>query len=256
MSSVETAMKFTFERIEPVSKKSRVVNLLRDAILSGAVGAGDQLVESRLAQQLGVGQALVREALIELEHAGLVLRTPFTGTMVPTLTLEDAEQIFEVRIELEPLAFELAATRADEAGIAAVSELVEQTRLAAKADDLEGFFDSHVSFRSKVWELSGNRYVQQALERVVIPLFGLYLSRSSGDRVGAPKILAMCLEHEDEILVAFRRRDGEAARRVARDFLVEAKNSLRTRLRSEMADEGGAPGVPTQMKSRPTNGGT
>src|SRR6185369_13329608 len=121
----------TFERIEQVSKKSRVVALLREAILSGRIKGGEQIVEAKLAQEFGVGQGLVREALIELEHRGFVLRTPFTGTTVPTLTLEDAQQIFEVRIELEPLAFSLAAKRATERDIAALSELIEKTKLDA-----------------------------------------------------------------------------------------------------------------------------
>ena len=110
-------MSATFERIEPISKKTRVVALLREAILSGRIKGGEQIVEAKLAQEFGVGQGLVREALIELEHHGFVQRTPFTGTTVPTLTLEDAQQIFEVRIELEPLAFSLAASRVTAADI-------------------------------------------------------------------------------------------------------------------------------------------
>src|SRR5881396_2700790 len=133
-------MSATFERIEPVSKKARVVTLLREAILSGAIKGGEPIVEGKLAQQFGVGQGLVREALIELEHHGFVQRTPFTGTTVTTLTLEDAQQIFEVRIELEPLAFHLAALRASEKDIASLKERIEKTRLEAKAEDLEGFF--------------------------------------------------------------------------------------------------------------------
>ena len=92
----------TFSKIEPLSKKTRVVTLIREAILSGAIQGGEQIVEAKLAQQLGVGQGLIREALIELEHHGFVQRTPFSGTTVSMLTLEDAQQIFEIRIELEP----------------------------------------------------------------------------------------------------------------------------------------------------------
>src|SRR6187399_1148700 len=131
----------TFERIEPVSKKTRVVTLLRQAILSGNIKGGEQIVEGKLAQEFGVGQGLIREALIELEHHGFVQRTPFTGTIVPMLTLEDAQQIFEVRIELEPLAFFLAAQRAHAKDVTLLSKLHEQTRLKAKAEDLEGFFE-------------------------------------------------------------------------------------------------------------------
>jgi DNA-binding GntR family transcriptional regulator len=56
-------------------------------------------------------------------------------------------KIFEVRIELEPLA--LAAIRANERDISALDELIEKTKLAAKADDLEEFFESHLNFRNK-----------------------------------------------------------------------------------------------------------
>src|SRR5438045_9018024 len=101
-------MTTTFQKIEPVSKKARIVTLLREAIISGAIQSGEQIVEGKIAQQFGVGQGLIREALIELEHQGFVQRTPFSGTQVPKLNLADAQQIFDIRIELEPLALELA----------------------------------------------------------------------------------------------------------------------------------------------------
>jgi len=224
----------TFERIEPVSKKTRVVSLLRQAILSGTIKGGEQIVEAKLAQEFGVGQGLIREALIELEHHGFVQRTPFTGTIVPMLTLEDAQQIFEVRIELEPLAFFLAARRASERDVAALTRIIDKTKIDAKAEDLEEFFESHLSFRKKVWELSGNRYLQQALERVVIPLYALYLIRRTYNREGIVQTLDECIEHQDRILDAFRRKDAEAGRLVARDFLVCMREYLGTRLVPEV----------------------
>jgi DNA-binding transcriptional regulator YhcF (GntR family) len=139
----------TFERLEPISKKTRVVNLLREAILSGTVKGGEQIVEAKLAQEFGVGQGLIREALIELEHHGFVQRTPFTGTTVQTMTIEDATQIFDVRIELEPLAFSLAAKRATPRDLSVLTEIVEKTKVEAKGDDLEAFFEAHLSFRKK-----------------------------------------------------------------------------------------------------------
>jgi DNA-binding GntR family transcriptional regulator len=220
----------TFERIEQISKKSRVVSLVREAILSGRIKGGEQIVEAKLAQEFGVGQGLVREALIELEHRGFVERTPFTGTTVPRLTLEDAEQIFEVRIELEPLAFSLAAKNANKQDIAILNELNEKTKVDAKAEDLDGFFESHLSFRKKIWDLSGNRYVQQALERVVIPLYALYLIRRPYNREGIVQTVFECIEHQDKTLEAFRRNDADGARKASRDFLERMKDYLGTRL--------------------------
>src|SRR5438046_10710924 len=115
----------TFQKIEPVSKKTRVIHLLREAIVAGQIQGGEQIVEAKIAQQFGVGQGLIREALIELEHQGFVLRTPFSGTHVQTLTLDDAQQIFDLRIELEPLAVYLAGTKATDRNHAAANDRVE-----------------------------------------------------------------------------------------------------------------------------------
>ena len=227
-------MSTTFERIEPISKKTRVVTLLREAILSGTIKGGEPIVEAKLAQQFGVGQGLVREALIELEHHGFVQRTPFTGTTVTTLTLEDAQQIFDLRVALEPLAFSFAAVRATARDIASLNNLIQKSRLEAKAENLEGFFETHLSFRNKVWEISGNRFVQQSLERVVIPLYALYLIRRTYNREGILQTIVECLEHQDRILDAFQRKDAETARQVAQEFLARMKEYLGTRLVPEI----------------------
>jgi len=219
-----------FERIEPVSKKTRVVALLREAILSGVIKGGDPIVEAKLAQEFGVGQGLVREALIELEHHGFVQRTPFTGTTVTTLTIEDAQHIFEVRIALEPLAFSLAAIRSNEQDIEILAEIIKKTKIEAEQEDLAGFFESHLEFRKNIWRISGNRYVQQALERVVIPLYALYLIRRPYNREGILQTVVECIEHQDRTLDALRAHDSKGASEFARAFLVRMKEFLGSRL--------------------------
>jgi DNA-binding GntR family transcriptional regulator len=220
----------TFEKIEPVSKKTRIVALLRDAIVSGTLQGGEQIVEGKIAKQFGVGQGLIREALIELEHQGFVQRTPFSGTQVPRLTLQDALQIFDIRIELEPLAFFLAGKAMDDEQLAELQAISGKMAAALKAEDLDSFFDSHLSFRKRIWKLSGNPYLQQALERVVIPLYALYLIRRSSSREGLLQTATDCFQHQDTILAAYREKDLKLARRVARDFLSQMKEYLEKRL--------------------------
>jgi DNA-binding GntR family transcriptional regulator len=219
-----------FQKIEPVSKKARLVTSLREAIISGAIETGEQIVEGKVAQQFGVGQGLIREALIELEHQGFVQRTPFSGTQVSKLSLEDAQQIFDIRIELEPLAFWLTGHRAAPEQMNEVIALADKAKRVATAETLDAFFDNHLLFRKKIWELSGNRYLKQTLERLVIPLYALYLIRRSYNRAGLLQTVIDCVEHQDKILQAYQRRDMEEAKRVARDFLSKMKEYLGTRL--------------------------
>src|SRR5262245_44109447 len=143
----------TFQKIEPITKKTRIVASLREAILSGAIRSGEQIVEGKLAQQLGVGQGLIREALIELEHHGFVQRTPFAGTQVTELTLQDAQQIYDLRIELEPLAVFLAGPNAHGQHLFELKEMADNARIASKAGDLAAFFENHLAFRKQVWPL-------------------------------------------------------------------------------------------------------
>src|SRR5687767_14733901 len=138
-----------FQKLQPVSKKTRVVSALKEAILAGALRSGDQIVEGKLAQQLGVGQGLIREALIELEHQGFVQRSPFSWTQVTTFTNEDADQIFEIRIEVEPLAFTLAAAKVTPEQIAQLWDLSSKAKEGAESGQLNVFFESHLAYRRK-----------------------------------------------------------------------------------------------------------
>ena len=220
----------TFQKIEPISKKARVVASLKEAIVNGAIQSGEQIVEGKIAQQFGVGQGLIREALIELEHQGLVQRTPFSGTQVSKVTLEDAQQIFDLRIELEPLAFFLAGGKATPDQLKELHALTVKARQSATAEDLDSFFDSHLAFRRRIWNLSGNRYLQQTLERLVIPLYALYLIRRSANRDGLMQTVIDCIEHQEKILQAYKAGNAEEAKQIGRDFLVRAKEYLGTRL--------------------------
>ena len=62
---------------------------LVDDILSGRLPPGTRIVETRLAQEFGVSQAPVREALRDLELFGFVISSPFRGTQVREITTED-----------------------------------------------------------------------------------------------------------------------------------------------------------------------
>jgi len=223
-------MPLTLQKIEPISKKTRIVASLREAMISGAIRGGEQIVEGKIAQQLGVGQGVIREALIELEHQGFVQRIPFAGTQVTELSLEDAQQIYDVRIELEPLAFFLAGPNASAQHISELREMSGKAKIASRAGDLASFYENHLAFSRKVWTLSGNRYLLQTLERIVIPLYALYMIRQSYNLEGILQTTIDCTDHQDRILAAYEQRNFEEARETARSFLERMKEYLGTRL--------------------------
>jgi DNA-binding GntR family transcriptional regulator len=84
------------------SRTVRVLEIIRNAILSGELAPGSALVEQELAAQLGVSKTPVREALKTLEGSGLVVMVPYRGATVRELTRSDAVAIYDLRLLLEP----------------------------------------------------------------------------------------------------------------------------------------------------------
>ncbi len=165
------------EPIQPISKKNQVALALKEAILAGTIQPGSPIVESKIAQQLGAGIPLVREALIELEHQGFVQRVPYKGTSVTRLEPRDVRRGFRLRVELESLAVEWAKENLTAADVSFLRDKVEGMRRAAEALDLNQFYECDLAFHRKLWELSDNPYLVEALERVVVPLFAFFLMK-------------------------------------------------------------------------------
>jgi DNA-binding GntR family transcriptional regulator len=146
----------------------------------------------------------VREALFELERAGLVTRIPNKGSFITKMTLEDALQIFRVRKELEALAVELAVEHMSPADLDVLQGFVDAMKTAAETSDLERFYQHDLEFHRALWRLSQNRYLASSLETLVVPLFAFFLIRTRLDyRVD---LLGSAQRHH-QLLDSIRNRD-------------------------------------------------
>jgi len=164
--------------IQPISKRDQVVRAVKEAILTGSIPPGASIVEARIAQQVGAGIPLVREALIQLEHHGFVQRTPYKGTTVTKLEPADIKQIFRLRVELEGLAIEWARENVTAADIEELRGVIKRMKQAAADLDMDQFYESDLDFHRKIWLMSGNSYLVDALERVTVPLFAFFVMKT------------------------------------------------------------------------------
>jgi len=135
----------------------------------------------RLAKQLGVGNTAVREALFELERAGLVTRIPNKGSFITKMTMEDAQQISvsERNSKVWPLNWLRSTFRP--ATSTSCRAWWTPLKTAAETSDIERFYQSDLEFHRTLWQLSGNRYLASSLETIVVPLFAFFLIRTRMD---------------------------------------------------------------------------
>lgn len=83
--------------------------VIREGIIGGTYAPGDHLRERELSDELGVSRVPVREALRGLEHEGFVTILPRRGAVVREMSLDDVDELFDLRCALEPLAAGAAA---------------------------------------------------------------------------------------------------------------------------------------------------
>jgi DNA-binding GntR family transcriptional regulator len=160
-----------FMPVRALSKSREVFQRLRDAIWSGDLEPGTALREAHLAKQLNVSQVPVREALLQLEHLGLVVRVPDRGTTVTKLTRTDIVQMMEVRRHLEELAFRLACSRITRSVEAELRSHLKRMGTLVEAKDHFGVAEEDFNFHKTVWRASGNDVLAATLERLCMAVY-------------------------------------------------------------------------------------
>jgi len=125
-------------------------------ILDGRLVPGEPLREAALAASLGVSRGPVREAFRALEEKGLVLVEKNHGVQVRTLSLEEADEIYEVRICLEELIGQKAAASADVAGRRELKAVLAQMEKASTLDDVNPYTSLNLAFHDALARLTGN----------------------------------------------------------------------------------------------------
>jgi DNA-binding GntR family transcriptional regulator len=134
------------------SLRHDVRNHLRNLILDGTLKPGDRIVESRLARELGISQAPIREALRELEQMGLVVNYPNRGSSVRQIDARDAEEMYTLRAHLEVMAIHLAAPRLTNDDLDALDSLIDQMVDAGDAADPDRLTELDTRFHEYICE--------------------------------------------------------------------------------------------------------
>ncbi|MEX1271302.1 MAG: GntR family transcriptional regulator, partial [Acidimicrobiia bacterium] len=160
-----------FEPLGTRTLRDQIADQIRQAIVGGVLTQGERLVERKLAAQFGASLSAVREALIELEAQGLVVRTRNSSTHVVRLDADDVEKLFKVRRALEGLVVEEAARCGTAEQLAGLRELLDGMRSDAEAERSGRFDERLVQFHRHVWEMADNSYLVDALQRTVLLYF-------------------------------------------------------------------------------------
>jgi DNA-binding GntR family transcriptional regulator len=201
--------------------REQIKDVLLQRIVAGEYQPGARLVETRIAQELGVSQAPVREALRDLEQLGCIVHEPFRGCSVRAFSAEELLEAFPVRAALEALAARLAAERISEDELLRLAELLDTMRGAAQRGDAHDQSQANASFHATIVRAARNPTLERQWS-FLEPYSRTYLT------VSQPGIDLLALsERHVPILEALRARDGEAAATAMHQHLMDAAELLK-----------------------------
>lgn len=207
--------------------------VIREKILSGELVEGAVLRQDALASQYGISRIPVREALRQLEAEGLVRFYPHRGAVVSSLSLEEIEELFDVRAMIEPDLLRRAIPRMTPAVLDRAGEILEMEAAAFECpSDIGAWGKYNWMFHSTLYRPANRPQTMEIIER---------LNRNVDRYLRIQLVLTQgttqAVEDHAALLDACRRRDVRNAVRMTKEHILNASRGLIACLSQERPEQ-------------------
>jgi GntR family transcriptional repressor for pyruvate dehydrogenase complex len=235
ISAATSGCRLMLKAIKKTRLYEEVVGQLHQLIDAGKLKAGDRLPSEReLAETFRVSRSSVREAIKTLEHEGMLISRPGSGTFITAVNVEaiipplasllsrgkDAlVDLFEMRCLVEPSIAALAAERATPADILRLKEICDEQ--AQQVQQHTAAVDSDAAFHLTIGRATHNA----ALQRLVASIVEI-LKPIREKSLQTPGRAHKSLASHREILVAIERHDPERARQAMQQHILAVEQNV------------------------------
>lgn len=195
-----------FTTASDASLRNKVHKYIKTHIITGIYEPGETLLESKLADELGVSRTPIREAIRLLEMEGLVETSAKKGAAVLGISNKDVKDIFAIRQLVEGLAARWAAERLTAEELKELQKIFDLMEFYAHKQDMEEIAELDNRFHQIIYEASGSKILKLTLGNL-----HQYVQMA---RLGSLKIhdrLTHTIEEHRAILDAFLAKDPETA---------------------------------------------
>lgn len=199
----------------------QVYNQLRDMIFRYEIFPGQKLQYQDLADKLGVSRTPVKNALNFLEKDGLVRLAPNKGFYVNELSVEEAQELFDLRVVLEVEAVRLAIQKFSDDGYGELEKIENQFETMVEQELTRGRFFVDRDFHLQVAVMSGNRALHKCLKHVLEMTFLRHRIELLSNKRGYE------VRHEHRrIMQAIESRDEKAAVKSVRYHIQRHRENI------------------------------
>jgi DNA-binding GntR family transcriptional regulator len=139
---------------------------IRDQIVNLGFKPGEYIADSEIAAQLDISRTPVREAFHRLEKEGLLINEARRGWKIYTLSLEDIQEIFDIKIAVEGMVARKAAECQDGQLREALQDILETMQGAAEGGSAEDWLESDRQLHNILFQMAGNQRANAIVENL------------------------------------------------------------------------------------------
>jgi DNA-binding GntR family transcriptional regulator len=183
--------------------RERILETIRDAIMSGSLKPGEKVAEPELAARFGISRTPIREAFRQLESEGYLSVIPRKGALVASFSPKDVEEFYAIKSILEGYAARKACSRLSTREINKLEGINDKLREIAAEGDVRHFFKVHNNFHDTFIRGAGNEKLHDMIEGLLKKFQRLRLASLS-----IPGRMLISVEEHEKIIEAFRSRDA------------------------------------------------
>jgi len=189
--------------------REKILEHIRDAIISGSLKAGSRVSEPELAERYGISRTPIREAFRQLESEGYLTVIPRKGAVVSECNLKEVEDFYAIKSILEGYAARRACERLTDKDIERLRSINSRLAELAERNDIKMFFKVHSDFHALFINAADNEKLKEMINSLVTRFQRLrYMSLS------LPGRMKISVQEHEKIIDAFQRRDAEAAEKL------------------------------------------
>ncbi len=205
-----------------------VFDYLKNAIIDQTIAPGERLVESKIADMLGISRTPLREALHKLEREDWIEKIPSGGYMVVTLTKDDIEQTFGIRSVLEAYAASLAAQNHVEKDLVPLEKKMKQYQDCLGQNDPTKLQQINTEFHDLLYALSGSPKLIKMINQL-----RAQISRFRQIILKQEQFAHQSNDDHIRMLSLIRARDGKGVEQLVRHHIIKGKNAVLSQLAKE-----------------------
>lgn len=202
-----SVLEYPVER--PLTLRERIVEFIKDSVVSGMLKPGERVPEQEIARNFGISRTPIREAFRQLESEGFITVTPRKGAVVSPITDKDVREFYVIKGLMEGYAARTACSKLTQKDIKKLENLNAQMKRCAEKNDVKGFFSLDNQFHETFFKACGNEKLCNLINNLV-----KQFERFRITALSLPGRMQSSVVQHDGIIQAFKDNNAELAEKL------------------------------------------